>query len=138
MTSPRILAAALLCCAFALPVWAEPNLQDGKWEITTQLQMPGLPFAPPPMKFTRCLTKKDAVPQQNEPQSNCRMISSDVQGDTVFWVMECKDQHGTTRSNGQVTYHKDSFEGAVNVTTSGKDAATMTSKMSGRRLGNCK
>lgn len=138
MNSARRFPLILLCSLFALPAWAEPNMHDGKWEITTQMEIPGLPFAPPPVKYTQCLSKQDAVPQQSEQKNNCKMISNDIQGDTVFWVVECKEKVDTVRSTGQVTYHKDRFEGTINIVSSGKNGGTMSSKMSGKRLGDCK
>lgn len=138
MALVRPFVVASLCFLSVLPAWAEPNLQDGTWEITTQMEIPGLPFAPPPVKYTRCLSKQDAVPQQADQKNSCQVISSDIQGDTVFWVVECKDRGETVRSNGNVTYRKDRFTGTVHVTSSGKGAGTVTSKMSGRRIGNCR
>lgn len=130
----------ILLLGLALPAGAaEPNMKEGKWEITTTMEMPGLPFAIPPVKHTDCLSKKDAVPQPAEKNQDCKMISTDVQGDTVFWVMECKNQNEVVRSQGNITYRKDSFDGNINMTTTsdGKKSGTMNSKISGRRLGAC-
>lgn len=137
MTLIRLITTFAFCCLTVSPVWAEPNLHDGKWEITSQMEIPGLPFTPPPVKFSQCLNKKDVVPQQNDARHNCRMVSTDIQGDTVFWVVECQDKGETVRSNGNITYQKDSFTGTVNVTTTGKNSGTFTSKMSGKRIGPC-
>ncbi len=134
------LSTLVLPLILTLPAFAsEPNMNEGKWEITTTMEMPGLPFAIPPVKYTHCLTKKDAVPQQPEKNQDCKMISTDTQGDTVFWVMECKNKNEVVRSKGNITYRKDSFDGNINMTTTsgGKENGTMNSKISGRRLGAC-
>lgn len=130
--------ALLATLLFTTAACAEPNLSEGKWEITTQMEMPGMPMAIPPVKYTHCMTKKDVVPQQPEKNQDCKMISTDIQGDTVYWVMECKSGKDTMRSNGHVTYKKDRFDGAINATMSGSENMTMQSKISGRYLGPCK
>jgi hypothetical protein len=134
------LTTLILFLALALPaIAAEPNMNEGKWEITTVMEMPGMPIAIPPVKYTHCLTKKDAVPQQAEKNQDCKMISTDIQGDTVFWIMECKNQNEVVRSQGNITYRKDSFDGNINMTTTsgGQKSGSMKSKISGRRLGAC-
>lgn len=134
------LLTLVLLLGLTLPASAaEPNMKEGKWEITTVMEMPGLPFAIPPVKHTDCLSKNDAVPQPAEKNQDCKMISTDIQGDTVFWVMECRKQNEVVRSKGNITYHKDSFDGTINMTTTsgGKESGTMNSKISGRRLGAC-
>ena len=134
------LITLVLFLALAIPALAaEPNMHEGKWEITTVMEMPGLPFAIPPVTYTHCLSKKDAVPQKGEKNQDCKMISTDIQGDTVFWVMECRNKTEVVRSTGNITYHRDSFAGNINMTTTsgGKESGTMNSKISGRRLGAC-
>ena len=135
MTLLLALATVLLLAA---SVYAEPNLTEGKWEITTQMEMPGMPMAIPPVTYTHCMNKKDVVPQRPEQNQDCKMISTDIQGDTVFWVMECKNGKETVRSTGNVTYKKNRFDGALNTTMSGSENMTMQSKISGRYLGPCK
>jgi len=45
---------------------AEPNMEDGMWEITMKMDMPGMSMEMPPVTFNQCLTKKDLVPQKKE------------------------------------------------------------------------
>lgn len=131
--------AALLIAAPAV-VLAAPNIQDGLWEITSRTEMPGMPKAMPPVKYTTCLNQKDAVPQAQEKNQQCRITSSNVQGDTVSWSMECRDKDQVVRSSGKVTYAGNSFSGS-NLTTveqPGEGKVQITSQMSGKRIGDCK
>ncbi len=138
----NILAALAIILAL---VWftgaqaAEPNMKDGLWEITTKIEMKGLPANMPPNVTKQCLTKKDSVPQSKEKNTNCKMIDQKVSGNTVTWFMVCKEKDSTVESKGIITYKGDTFDGTT--TTNIKDksgkAQQVSTKMSGKRLGPC-
>ena len=133
-----VLCAVLV---FAAAAFAEPNMQDGKWEMTIKMDMPGMPGGMPPMTFNQCLTKKDMVPQQKQKETDCKMISNKVEGNTVTWVMQCRHKDGsTTDSDGKITYKGAAFDGVINMAMKdGKRGGTkMTQKISGKRIGDCK
>lgn len=118
------------------------NIKEGKWEITTQTEMPGMPANMSQMKhtFTQCLTKKDLVPQSSQPQQSgqeCKITQMKVRGNTVTWTMICKSQGGETKATGKVTYSGDSFKGTMKMTMP-QGNMIVTSRMSGRRIGDCK
>jgi hypothetical protein len=117
-------------------VYAEPNITEGKWEITSKVVMEGLPMAIPPVKTTMCLNNKQAVPQK--AQKNCTMISNKIVGNTVSWIMQCKDKHGTTDSEGKITYRGGSFDGKVIMNMKNSEGSQkMTQDMHGKRIGDC-
>ncbi|OPY64332.1 MAG: hypothetical protein A4E63_03561 [Syntrophorhabdus sp. PtaU1.Bin050] len=143
MKKVMVVFLAVVCVAWVMGCSKGPNLKDGLWEITTKVEMQGMPvpFAIPEQKVTQCITKKDAVPQKAEKNQDCKMVSSKVTGDTVAWTMECRTQEGAkTDSQGTVTYKGDTFEGVTNVTVTppGQNTMKMTQSMSGRRIGECK
>lgn len=131
---------ASLC--FAVPVSAEPNMQEGQWDISGEMKLEGMSFPMPamPIKYSQCLTKKDLVPQQREKNKDCKLISTKTEGDAVSWVMQCKDKSGTTDSTGTITYKGAVFDGTIQtVTTDAKgDKTTANLKMAGKRAGDCK
>lgn len=121
---------------------AGPNMQPGQWEITTTIEMPGMPMKMPPMTTTQCLTKDNLVPKQpSRPGVNqpCEITNSGVNGDTVSWNMRCADE-GKTEGHGEITYHGDTFEGVIKMISgiSGKGRMQMTLHMKGKRIGECK
>jgi hypothetical protein len=120
--------------------FADPNMQEGMWEITMKTEMPGMPMEMPPMKFNQCLTKKDMVPQKKEKNEDCKMVNTKVDGNTVTWVMQCRMKDGTMDSAGKITYKGDGFDGVVTAVMNTRDAGKMefTQHMSGRRTGDCK
>ncbi|CAD7780503.1 MAG: hypothetical protein KIIPBIDF_01586 [Candidatus Methanoperedenaceae archaeon GB50] len=111
------------------------NMKEGLWQITMTIEMPGMPMQMPPQTYTHCLTKKDMVPQKEEPNQECRMVKRDIEGDTVTWVMECKTSEGTAVFNGKVTYKGDSFEGIIKMKQSGME---ITQNLKGKWIGECK
>jgi hypothetical protein len=117
-------------------------MQEGMWEIKGEIKLEGLPFPMPPvpMAYTQCLTKKDMVPQKKEKNQDCKTIKSETVGNTVTWVMQCKDKNSVTDSTGKITYKGNSFDGTVHtVTKDTKGAKTeSTMQMSGKRTGDCK
>lgn len=110
------------------------NMQEGKWEITSTIEMQGMPAGMvPPQTFTTCLSKKDYVPK-GEQQQDCMMQDTRVDGNTVTWTVVCKDSRGT----GRVTYAGTNFDGVIETVMKdeGKEQkATMT--MKGRHIGPC-
>jgi len=112
-----------------------PNMKEGLWEITTKMEIPGMPMQMPPQTYTQCITKKNMVPQKEEPNQECKMIKHDSKGDTVTWVVVCRTPEGKSHMNGRVTYKGTSFDGTVKITQAGMD---MTQKMKGRWTGECK
>ena len=109
--------------------FAAPNMEDGLWEITTTMDMPGM--AAKSLTHNSCLTKEKAVPQTS--QSDCTIKDLNNLGDTITWTVVCRE--GATISKGKVKYAGTTMDGVIETTTSGK---TMTMKMKGKRIGPCK
>lgn len=119
--------------------YAGPNMQEGKWEITSKMEMKGMPMEMSAVKTTMCLNSKDVVPQKTEKNQDCKMINNKVEGNTVSWVMQCKDKKGNAvDSKGKITYKGASFDGVVEMDMSGKEGRQhMSQKMAGKRIGDC-
>lgn len=133
------LLTALMTLLFISPAYSGsgPDFQEGQWEITTSVEMPGMPVSMPPQKHTQCITRKDMVPQNSDSSQDCDITEQNISGNTVTWKMKCKSSAGTTTGSGQITYGKDTFSGTF-TSVIPQANMKMTSKMSGRRLGPCK
>jgi hypothetical protein len=117
------------------PAAATLNMNEGQWEITTTMDMPGMPAeAMKPHTVTTCLSKSDYVPKADQEKSDCKMVDQKIDGDTVSWNMVCKESSG----KGTVTYAGDSFSGLMESTMKeGGKEMTMKMKMDGKRIGAC-
>jgi hypothetical protein len=137
MIKRSLFVAIVLSLIFAVAAFAAPNYQEGLWEMTTTMNMPGMPKEMMrPMKHQVCLTKENAVPQpQQKGEQQCKMTNQRTVGNKVSWTMTCKN--GTV-SNGEIIYSKTSFNGSQTTTTSqGGRQTTVKSTMSGKYLGPC-
>ncbi len=127
------LGVALSFLSFAGLCLAAPNMEDGLWEITTTVNMPGAGLKS--FTNTSCLTKEKAVPQTAE--SGCTVKDVKAQGNTVTWTVVC--QEGMSTSTGKITYTGSTMDGVVETTVkAGGQTMTMKSRMKGKRIGPCK
>lgn len=129
----------ILCIVGILAIFCNisvaQNMKEGLWEITMSMEMTEMPMKMPPQTYTHCTTKKDMVPQKEEPGQECKTFKHDVKGDTVTWVVECKTEEGTALSNGRVTYKGETFEGVIKMKHAGME---ITQNLKGKWIGKCK
>ena len=115
---------------------AQPNVQEGMYDIETTTEMPGMGFTMPAVPFSQCITREDLVPRQQAAQQDCELLESEIEGDTVTWKMRCQSEGGPITSTGRMIYHGDSFEGTVE-TISEQIPGGMRQSMKGSRNGPC-
>ncbi len=108
------------------------NMQEGQWEITTTMEMPGMP-KPHTMTTTTCLTQKDPVAKIDE-KNNCKMENLTTVGNTVTWKIVCPE----TTSRGSITYAGATYDGIMetNMKMEGKDVTSKLT-MKGKYIGPC-
>ena len=116
---------------------SELNMQEGKWEITTKVEMPGMPTNMPPNKHIQCLTNNDLVPNNSQQGQECKITQTTIVGNTVTWVIQCKSQGEEMKGNGKITYSGNSLEGTIKMIMSQANME-MISHISGHRIGECK
>jgi len=124
-----------ITATFAAP--PEIPLKEGAWNITLQLNPKTPDFLP--IVQMLCLSQKEPVPIPAK-SAGCRLLTSEIEGNTVFWVAECREKEFVTRSVGNATYDISKVEGAVQTMTSavGKETEMRTYTLTGKRQGNCR
>jgi hypothetical protein len=113
-----------------------PNMQEGKWEVTTRMEMPGMSISMPEATSTQCLTKKDFVPQGSQQGQECKITKTKVDGNTVTWTVKCSGQGGEMTGTGRMTYSGSSFKGTIEMTMV-QSNTKMISHINGHRIGDC-
>lgn len=119
------------------------DMQEGNWETTVEMKMEG-PFPMPPMSFkdTKCLTKKDMVPNTAQKDQKCEIIEQKISGNKATWRIRCADKDGVTDGHGEVIYKGNSYTGTMQMKMTPKDRRdepmNIKYKLTGRRIGNCK
>jgi len=117
---------------------SELNMQEGKWEITTKMEIPAMQMDMPPMKNTQCLTKKDLIPQNLQSGEECKIDQPKVTGNTVTWTMQCSGGHGgDMKGTGEITYSGSNLKGTIKMTSSQPNSGA-TMHLTGHRIGECK
>ena len=136
MRSTLLLCAGAAMICFALS--AAPASAQGKddlWEVSTKMEMPGMPMAMPAQTNRVCSAKnredEEFVPRQGE----CRMLDSKRTGNTFTYKMECSGSHPST-VDGAITFGSNVYDGKMHMVMKGtNDAMDMT--FSGKRVGDC-
>ena len=119
------------------------SLHEGLWEITTQMEMQGMPMKVPARKHTQCLTKenmlKTMVPKEQARDEECKIIDQKISGDTLTWVMKCSGEDAM-EVTGKTTYRGDTFEGTITMISNDPEEGQMKmiNHISGKRKGECK
>jgi len=140
----KIFSTAFLLFFLATFSFAGPDMNEGKWQITTKTEIKGMPMQMPPQTYTQCIKKEDIVPEtqtQNNMNDECKILNHEVNGDTVTWEIECKSNNGgVSTGKGTVTYNGDTMEGRVDINVSGGNMGDvkMIQHMNGKRIGDCK
>ena len=142
MLKKLLLAGLILITGVPLSyAGAGPNIHEGNWEITSTMEMKGIPSGgAAPMKYAQCLTSKDAVPKNPDTIKGCTITSIKEEGNTVTWVMRCSEQGATIDGSGTVTYSSDTMQGTIKMTLNDPEGGKiqMTQRLSGQRIGDCK
>ena len=133
---PYVFAAAVALVGVAPASAAENPQKPGKWKVSMQMEIPGMPIKMPPVNFEICLTEEDLKnPEKSvptDPKSDCKVGDYQVDGKTVTWTMDCPKQN--MKGTGEITYTDDSYSGGMDMTVGEQQ---MKTKYSGKWLGTC-
>jgi hypothetical protein len=120
--------AAVAAIATVAVAYAQTQKGD-LWDITSQMEMPGMPMAMPASTQRVCAGKEQPPFQARE---NCQMTEQQKLTNGWRWKMTCND--GST-ADGNMTYQgMEAWNGMMNMKM--KEGA-MTMKLAGKRVGEC-
>ena len=122
---------------FALSSLATAQGTDQLWEVTMQMQMPGMPAAMPAQVRQVCVAQshrdEDLIPRQG----NCRVLDSKRVGNKLTYTMACTGEQAMNVA-GEMTFASDRYDGRMQMTMGeGGQAMAMTQTYAGRRVGTC-
>lgn len=136
MIKKSITSILILLFGAATLFAGEVNMKPGQWEISTKMEMAGMPMQMPAVTHTQCITEEDLVPLTAQYQNDdCKIKNKKISGDTLSWEMECDAEDGKITGTGEVTYSGTSFNGKMIIKTPGD--MTMKNTITGKRIGNC-
>ena len=126
-------ALSIVALAVASPVAAQGK--DDLWEVSSKMEMPGMPMSMPAQVNRVCLSKnrkdEDLIPRQD----NCRVVDSKRVGNRLTYRMECTGSEPATIV-GDLTFDNNAYNGQMRMTMT-KTNDTMNMALAGRRIGDC-
>ena len=107
------------------------------WEITTKMEMPGMPFAMPGTTQKTCIQKgRENDPSSTTGDKKCQVTDVKTVGNKTSWKMRC-DQDGEVMTGvGEQSTTADGYEGKMQFSgkADGEDM-DMTMSVRGKRVG---
>ena len=136
--APRPLSCAvLLIGALALPCVAAAQGKDDLWEVTTKMEIPGMPMAMPAQTNRVCVAKNGKDDDYVPKRENCKVLENKRTGNKLTYKMACAGKDPMT-VDGEMTFGSGSYEGRMKM--SGKmegQQMDMMQTYSGKRIGDC-
>lgn len=103
------------------------------WEITTKMEMPGMPFAMPATTQKVCIGKgEEKDPRKSSKDKDCEMTDVKTAGNKTSWKMRCTHDGEVMTGIGEQTTTANSYQGTMKM--SGKNM-TMNTSYSGKHVG---
>lgn len=133
----KVFLAVICVLAFPAVTLAADGIRDGLWEITSSMEMPGMPMKMKPTVMKHCYSKADVADRKKVIASrdkNCTVTDMKNSGNKVTWTMKCTGQNAGTMT-GETIFSGDSYASVMKMNAQGHK---MTMKVKGKRLGNCK
>lgn len=136
MMMPVLAVIVLVLLPAVVP--AADGMRPGMWEITSTMEMPGMPMSMPPTTIKQCYTKDDVKDEKKaiSRDKNCTVTDFKRSGSKVTWKMKCTGQNAGTFT-GESVFSGDSYTSAMKMESEGGKGRTMNMKVKGKRVGNC-
>lgn len=125
----------VLVVALALSLPASAQGKDDLWEISSRMEMPGMPMAMPGQTSRVCVGKnrkdEDLIPKQGD----CHVVESKRAGNKFTYTMECAGSEPSTIA-GAITFGDKAYDGKMHMTMK-RTKDTMEMAFAGKRVGDC-
>ena len=108
---------------------------DDQWEISSKMEMPGMPMSMPAQVMRVCVAKNakddDFIPKQGD----CRVVDSKRVGNKLTYKMTCTTPEPST-VEGETQFAAAAYDGKMRMTMT-KSNQSMQMTYSGKRVGAC-
>ncbi|HET7098041.1 MAG TPA: DUF3617 family protein [Casimicrobiaceae bacterium] len=111
--------------------------KDDLWEVTSKMEMPGMPMAMPAQTHRVCIAKNGKDDAYIPKRDGCSLQDSKRVGNKVTYKMTCTGKDPMTIA-GETTFAANSYDGRMAM--SGKmdgQQMQMSQTYSGKRVGDC-
>lgn len=137
MMKMKLVLAIAALVSLPTAVLAGNGIRPGMWEVTSKMEMPGMPMAMPATTVKHCYTKEDVKDQKKviTRDKDCKVTDLKSSGNKVTWKMVCIGKNAGTFT-GETLFSGDSYDSVMKMQSGGK-GGSMTIKANGKRVGNC-
>lgn len=107
------------------------------WEVTSKMEMPGMPFAMPPTTQKVCIPKGgENDPAKTSGDKDCKMTDIKTVGNKTTWKARCDRDGEVMTGVGEQTTTAKGYQGKMRFSgKSGGQDVDMTMAFSGKRVG---
>ena len=134
-STPRVSAGIVLAFALATSMQASAQGKDDLWEVSTKMEMPGMPMAMPAQTNRFCLGKNRKDEELVPRQGDCRMIESKRVGNKFTYKMDCSGVNSAI-VDGTITFGNNVYDGQMRMAMKNTND-TMVMTFTGKRIGDC-
>ncbi|OHC91745.1 MAG: hypothetical protein A3J87_06045 [Sideroxydans sp. RIFOXYB12_FULL_59_6] len=128
----------MITLLLTMPVSISHAATGETWEVTTQSEMSGAPYAMPETTITVCQPKSgEPDPKQMmEQDGNCKVSDIKHSGNKTTWKMRCNGDGQKMNGSGEITHNKSSYQGKSRMSgTADGEKFDMTATYRGKRIG---
>ena len=133
--TPRVCASIVLAAGLAASLPASAQGKDDLWEVSTKMEMPGMPMAMPAQTNRVCVGKNRKDEELVPKQGDCRIVESKRVGDKFIYKMDCAGNNPST-VEGAITFGNNAYDGKMRMTMK-QTRDTMDMTFAGKRVGDC-
>ena len=134
-STPRVSAGLVLAFGLVASLPASAQGKDDLWEVSTKMEMPGMPMAMPAQTNRVCIGKNRKDEEFVPKHGDFRMVESKRVGNKFTYKMDCAGDNPTTM-DGAITFGNNVYDGQMRMTMK-KTKDTMDMTLTGKRVGDC-
>ncbi len=129
--------AVFVLVSLPTTILAADGIREGMWEITTKMEMPGMPMEMPPTTIKHCYTKEEVKDQKNmiNRDKNCTIIDFKKYVNKVSWKTKCTGKNAGMFS-GETVFTGDSYESVMTMQLDANKSHSAMN-MKGKKIGDC-
>ena len=128
MSKRQLSIIAAIALASAAIAWSQTSMRPGEYEITVEMQLPGIPGAQKATQ-TNCLSDEEARDFQSlivgemGGIEGCTFSNVQTSGSKITWDTKCDDVTGAS----ELTFVSDGFTAITKMQTRGTEVTATTS-----------
>ena len=132
--SVKALGVLLACGVVSLPAAFAQQGSGIRYQVTSKMEMTGMPFAMPAQTSEVCGPKNAAAESLVPKQKNCTVSDYRVSGNRSSFRMECTGKDAMTGTGEFEMLGANGYRGKMTMDTEGQQ---MVMNFEGKRLGDC-